>query len=83
MTEDGDSKPVCVIRLRSSPRRFGCGYAFGNLGETVVAVRENALRPYLPTMDLGQQPHPGKNLRQAGRQGEEVGDIMIATRTTL
>jgi len=55
----------------------------GNPGVTAVAVGENALRLYLLTMDLGQQPHPGKNLRHAGRQGEAVGDIMIATRTML
>ena len=55
----------------------------GNLSVTAVAVGENALRLYLPTMDLGQQPHPGKNLRQTGRQREAVGDIMIPTRTTL
>src|SRR5215469_10718277 len=55
----------------------------GKLGVTAGAVGENALRQYLLTMDLGQQPHPGKHLRQADRQGEAVGDIMIATRATL
>src|SRR5215469_565345 len=55
----------------------------GNLGVTAGAVGENALRLDLLTMDLGQQPHPGQHLRQADRQGEAVGDIMIATRATL
>ncbi len=55
----------------------------GNLGVTSGAHGKYGLGLYLPTMDLGQQPHPGKNLRQTGRQGEAVGDIMIATRTTL
>ena len=31
MTEDGDSKPVYVTRLRNSPRLFGRANAFGNL----------------------------------------------------
>ncbi len=43
----------------------------------------NRLRLYLPTLDPAQQPRPGEDLRQGERQGEVVGDIVIATGTTL
>ena len=55
----------------------------GNPGVTAGTRDTYGLRLYLPTMDLGQQPHPGKDLRHGGRQGEAVGTSMIATRTTL
>jgi hypothetical protein len=50
---------------------------YGQTYGTPGASAKSSLRLYLPTLELGQQPYPGKDLRHGGRQGEAVGNIMI------